>query len=135
MQAAYSRGHPVTLRSPPGAAQYAGLAFLNSLFDGAAKTCPEAKHSVILDCGADGALAHRAMAMGFRRIAFSGPRAMRDKLIGIAAKCGAQLAPARTPKGALDLLDSPDLAGALAAYLERRVTAKSGKNRALPDKN
>ncbi|MDP6473758.1 MAG: hypothetical protein QF449_12195 [Alphaproteobacteria bacterium] len=115
------------MRSAPGAARYAGLAFLKALFDGAAAACPDARHTVILDCGNDAALAHRAMVMGFRRIAFSGPRAMGGKLAQIAAKCGARLAPARTPATALDLLDSPDPAGACTAYLERRGGAKRGK--------
>ena len=108
----------------PGAARYAGLAFLKALFEGAAKACPEARHSVILDCGRDAALAHRAMVMGFRRVAFSGPSAMHRKLAQIAAKCGAGMAPARVPADALDLLDSPDPAGACTAYLERRKAAK-----------
>ena len=101
---------------------------MKALFEGAARACPEARHSVILDCGSDAALAHRAMAMGFRRIAFKGPRAMHEKLAAIAAKCGAALAPARAPAGALDLLDSPDPAGACKAYLQRRGGVK---NRAL----
>jgi len=119
------------LRSAPGAARYAGLAFLKALFDGAAQACPEARHSVILDCGGNAALAHRAMVMGFRRIAFTGPGAMRDKLAHIAAKCGAGLAPVRAPADALDLLDSHDSAGSCAAYLESRKARKTGKNRAL----
>ncbi len=131
LNAAHAQGIAITLRSAPGAARYAGLAFLKALFDGAARACPEARHSVILDCGADATLAHRAMVMGFRRIAFSGPGAMRTKLAHIAAKCGAALAPARAPAGALDLLDSPDPAGACAEYLGRRTPTKGGKNRAL----
>jgi len=75
------------------------------------------------------------MAMGFSRIAFSGAKAMRAKLADIAAKSGARLASARPPRGALDLLDSPDPAGAAAAYLERGAAAKSGKNRALRNEN
>ncbi|MDA1357680.1 MAG: hypothetical protein O3A94_15610 [Proteobacteria bacterium] len=101
------------------------------MFDGAARACPDARHSVIVDCGGDAAMAHRAMVMGFRRIAFSGPGAMRDKLAQIAAKCGAKLAPARAPADALDLLDSHDPAGSCAAYLESRKARKTGKNRAL----
>ena len=121
----------ITLRSAPGAARYAGLAFLKALFDDAAQACPKAHHSVILDCGGNAALAHRAMVMGFRRIAFTGPGAMRDKLAHIAAKCGAKLAPTRAPADALDLLDSHDPAGSCAAYLELRKARKTGKNRTL----
>jgi hypothetical protein len=75
------------------------------------------------------------MTLGFHRIAFSGPRAMRDKLAAIAAKCGAEPAPARAPQHALDLLDSPDPAAAIAAYLDSRAPAKSAKNRALRHEN
>ena len=131
LNAAQAHGDAIALRSAPGAANYAGLAFLKALFDGAAQACPGARHSVIVDCGTDAALAHRAMVMGFRRIAFSGPGAMRDKLAQIALKCGAKIAPARPPADALDLLDSHDPAGACAAYLQRRKTRKRGKNRAL----
>ncbi|MEC9453696.1 MAG: hypothetical protein VYE58_01290 [Pseudomonadota bacterium] len=119
------------MRSAPGAANYAGLAFLKALFDGAAQACPETRHSVIVDCGADAAVAHRAMVMGFRRIAFSGTGAMRDKLAQIATKCGAGLAPSRTPAYALDLLDSHDPPGVCTAYLRRRIPRKRGNNRAL----
>ena len=125
----------VTLRSAPGAARYAGLTFLKALFDGAAQACPEAHHSVILDCGSDAALAHRAMVMGFRRIAFTGPGAMRDKLAQIAAKCGAKLAPTHAPADTLDLLDSHDPAGSCGAYLELRKTRKTGKNSTLQQGN
>ena len=124
LNAAQRASLAITLHSAPGAAQYAGLAFLKALFDGAARAFPETPHSVIVDCGADAALAHRAMVMGFRRVAFSGPGTMRDKLAYIAAKCGAGLTPARAPAGALALLDSPDPAGACAAYLERRAASK-----------
>ncbi len=123
------------MRSAPGAGHYGGLAFLKALFDGAAKAYSEAEYSVILDCGTDAALAHRGIVMGFHRIAFSGAKPMRDKLAKVAAKSGARLAPARPPRDALDLLDSPDPAGTAAAFLERQGAAKSGYNRALRNKN
>ncbi|GEM_PF-2169801 len=131
LNAAHAHGSVITLRSAPGAARYAGLAFLKALFDSAALAYPEARHSVIVDCGGDAALAHRALVMGFRRIAFTGPGAMRDKLVQIAAKCDAKLAPVRAPADALDLLDSHDPAGSCAAYLESRKARKTGKNRTL----
>jgi len=124
--AAQSYGQAITLRSAPGATHYGGLAFLKALFDGAAKAYPKAEYSVILDCGADAALAHRGIAMGFHRIAFSGAKPMRDKLAAVAAKSGARLAPSRPPRGALDLLDSPDPTGATEAFLDRQGSAKSG---------
>ena len=65
------------------------------------------------------------MAMGFRRIAFSGAKPMRDKLAAVSAKSGAQLAPASPPRGALDLLDSPDPAGAVTTFLNRRGALES----------
>lgn len=71
------------------------------------------------------------MVMGFRRVAFSGPGAMREKLTRIGAKCGARLAPPRIPANTLDLLDSHDPAGACTTYLEPRKARKRGKNRAL----
>jgi len=65
------------------------------------------------------------MGMGFRRIAFSGTKAMRGKLAAIAANSGAQFASGRPPRGTLDLLDSPDPASDVAIFLERRRGAKS----------
>lgn len=125
LRAAHSHSQIITLRSAPGAAHYVGLSFLEALFKGAAQACPEAKHSVIIDCGADAALAHRAMAMGFRRIAFSGPGAMRDKLGQVGRKCRAEMAPARAPAHALDLLDSPDPEGDCGSYFDRRKSQKT----------
>ncbi len=131
MRAGHSHSQNITLRSAPGAAHYVGIDFLKSLFENAAGACPEAKHSVIIDCGTDAALAHRAMVMGFRRVAFSGTRAMRDKLGQVGRKCRAEMAPARAPSHALDLLDSPDPEGACGAYLDRRKSQKSRKNTGL----
>tara|TARA_Y100000588_G_scaffold181893_1_gene195683 strand:+ start:1476 stop:1856 length:381 start_codon:yes stop_codon:yes gene_type:complete len=125
LRAAQSCNQAVTLRSAPGAAHYGGLAYLKALFDGAARAYPKAKHSVILDCGADAALAHRGIAMGFHRVAFSGAKPMRDKLAAVAAKSGACLAPARPPRGVLDLLDSPDPTGATVTFLNRKGATKS----------
>ncbi len=131
LRAAHTRSTYVTLRSAPGAAHYAGLSFLKALFENAAEANPEVKHSVIIDCGADAALAHRAMTAGFRRIAFSGPRAMRDKLGQVGRKCGAELAPARAPAHILDLLDSPHPEDACGAYLGQPKGPKSRKNTGL----
>jgi len=128
LRAAHARSLPVTLRSAPGAANYVGLGFLKSLFEAAARSNPEAKHSVIIDCGSDAALAHRAMVMGFQRIAFSGPSAMAKKIAQIGKKCGARLAPARPPAHALDLLDSPHPEDACGTYLDQRRTQKTRKN-------
>ncbi|MBT3629468.1 MAG: hypothetical protein HOM52_04705 [Rhodospirillaceae bacterium] len=71
------------------------------------------------------------MVAGFRRIAFSGPRAMRDKLSQIGRKCRAEMAPARAPAHTLDLLDSPDPEVSCGIYLERRKAQKSRKNTGL----
>lgn len=129
LRAGQARGLNITLRSAPGAAHYAGLGFMKALFESAAGTNPRAKHSVILDCGADAALAHRAMVMGFHRIAFSGPRAMRDKIAQIGRKCRAEMAAPRAPSHSLDLLDSHHPEDCAGAYLDRRRAPKRGISR------
>jgi len=76
-------------------------------------------------------LAHRAMVMGFHRIAFSGSRAMRDKLSQIGRKCRAKMAPAAIPTHTLDLLDSPHPAVTCSTYFDRRSALKTRKNTGL----
>ena len=71
------------------------------------------------------------MVTGFRRIAFSGPRAMREKLAQIGRKCRAEMAPARAPSHALDLLDSPDPEGTCGTYFDQQRAPKSRKNTGL----
>ena len=127
LRAAHARSLHVTLRSAPGAANYAGLDFLKPLFETAARSNPEAKHNVIIDCGSDPALAHRAMVMGFQRITFSGPSAMAEKIAQIGKKCGARLVPTRTPAHVLDLLDSPHPENACETYLDQRRAQQTKK--------
>lgn len=63
---------------------------------------------VIADCGRDGALAHQAFVIGFRNVAFSGPKRMKEKLQAIALQCGGTLVPATIPRDAIDLFGSTD---------------------------
>ncbi len=118
--AARAAERAVTLRSAPGAAHYAGLGFLRTLFEAAAEAEPEAAHDAIIDCGDDAALAHEALRLGIRRIAFSGGRSLGAKLADIASQSGAALVIGAPPKGALDLRDSANPARDCADLLTSR---------------
>ena len=76
-------------------------------------------------------MAHRAMVMGFQRIAFSGSRAMRDKLGQIGRKYRAEMVPAGIPAHSLDLLDSPHPEVTCNTYFDRHRALKTRKNTGL----
>ena len=121
LEAAARTGSAVTLRSAPGAVAYAGLGYFKALFDDAAAAHAATRHGVVLDCGDDGARAHRALVIGFRQVAYGGPARIGAKLADIAARLGAKIVRGGPPPGALDLRDSGDPLGAATAYLERRA--------------
>jgi hypothetical protein len=99
------------LRSAPGAAAYAGPAYLKRLVERAA----EAPADVQIDCGDDPGLAQAALRLGWRRVLFTGRPAVRAKLADIAAKRGGEVSGDRD--SALDLVDHPDPETACRDYL------------------
>jgi hypothetical protein len=119
LEAAARADVAIVLRSAPGAAQYAGLGFLEAVFAEAHAAVREARSTVTLDCGDDGALAHQALRHGFRDLRFAGPRALCDRLAEIAAPLGAQVSAKKPPRHALDLLHSVDPLADCSAYLAR----------------
>ena len=120
LRAAAAAGVPVTLWSAPGAASYAGLAFLRAVFEKAAEAVPEADHDAIVDCRGSGALAHEALSRDFGGVAFTGRGAMRKTLQAIADGQGNRLVTAGPGRRALDLAHSSDPARKSADYLANR---------------
>ena len=131
LRASAAAGVPVTLWSAPGAAAYAGLGFIGAVFRQAGEAVPEARHDVVVDCGASGVLAHEALNRGFSGVAFSGRGAMRKTLEAIAAQESRRLVTAGTGRAALDLAHSEAPERASAAYLaQRRAAPRSGRDAA-----
>jgi hypothetical protein len=111
---------PVTLWSAPGAAAYAGLGFLASVFAEASEAVPEAEHDAVVDCRGSAVLAHEALGRGFAGMAFAGRGAMRETLQAIADERGGRLVTAGPGWGALDLADSAAPARDATDYLANR---------------
>jgi fructose/tagatose bisphosphate aldolase len=118
LAAAAECGRPVTLRTAPGAAAYAGPAYLKRVVETAIAEHPGAGSDAVIDCGDDPGVALTALRLGWRRLLFDGHRETGAKLADMAAQLGAEVTRARPP--GLDLLDNREPRGACRAYLERR---------------
>lgn len=75
-------GREIWLRSAPDAAAYAGVGYLKALGD-------LVGHEIVVDCGQDAGLVMAALRTGCRRLAFSGPAALSERLADMAAQVGA----------------------------------------------
>ena len=82
LAAAEEVGCAIWLRSAPDAAAYAGVGYLKALSD-------LVGHEIVVDCGDDAGLAMAALRTGCRRLAFSGPAAVSQRLGEMAAELGA----------------------------------------------
>jgi len=118
LAAAAELGVALTLRSAPGAAAYAGPAYLKRVVERALDEHPEANSEAIIDCGDDTGAALTALRLGWRRLLFDGAAEVGAKLAEMAARAGAEVS--RERPSALDLLDSRAPLEACRAYLERR---------------
>ena len=127
LRAAAAAGVPVTLWSAPGAAAYAGLGFIGAVFRQAGEAIPEARHDVVVDCGASGVLAHEALSRGFSGVAFSDRGAMRKTLEAIAAQEGRRLVTAGPGRAALDLARSAAPEQDSAAFLAKHRPPRSSR--------
>ncbi len=103
---------PVTLRSAPGAAAYAGAGYLKAIADAATKGHPNARVSWVIDCGADAGVALGALRIGWKCLRFSGPDSLREKLTDIAAQQDATVTGEAAGETVLDLLEHHDPAAA-----------------------
>jgi hypothetical protein len=75
-------GCAIRLRSAPDAAGYAGVGYLRALGDALG-------HEILVDCGDDAGLVMAALRTGCRRLAFSGPAPVSQRLAEMAAEVGA----------------------------------------------
>ena len=105
---------PLTLRSAPGAAAYAGVGFLKAAVDQAAGG---GDIEAVIDCGEDAGTALAALRAGWSRVVFSGPPDTLEKLADIAAQQGARVAAPDAEAAALDLLDVADPLAACREFL------------------
>ena len=125
LRAAAAAGVPVTLWSAPGAASYAGLGFLGTVFEQAKEVVPEADHDAVVDCRGSAVLAHEALSRGFAGVAFTGRGAMRKTLQAIAEGQSGRLITAGPARGALDLVHSSDPERDSVAYLAKGYAGRS----------
>ncbi len=102
----------ITLRSAPGAVAYAGAGYLKAIADSAAKDHPNARVTWVIDCGADPGTALGALRIGWKRLRFSGPGSLREKLTDIAAQRDATVTGEAAGETVLDLLEHHDPAAA-----------------------
>ena len=72
----------IWLRSAPDAAAYAGVGYLKALSE-------LVGHEVVVDCGEDAGIAMAALRTDCRRLAFSGPATVSQRLAEMAAELGA----------------------------------------------
>ena len=126
LEAAHQLGAEVTLRTAPGAAQYAGPLYLIKLVaqvvDGEPRPAgADRLAGVVLDCGGDGALAHAALRTGWRAVLFTGPARVRAEVCAAAAAHGATVLSRAAP--ALDLLDQAAPLAACHAWLKTDARA------------
>ena len=82
LAAAAELGCAIWLRSAPDAAGYAGVCYLKALGDALG-------HEIVVDFGDDAGLVMAALRTGCRRLAFSGPAAVSQRLAEMAAQLGA----------------------------------------------
>jgi fructose/tagatose bisphosphate aldolase len=117
-------GVPVLVRSAPDAAAYLGPSLFKAIIDQAAAEHPGARFTAVLDCGDQPGTALNALRHGVKAVAFSGPRAVREKIADIAAKCGATVTADET--SALDLLEVDDAEAACRSWLAEDGDEKAG---------
>ena len=107
----------VILRSAPGAAAYAGAGYLKAIADAAAKAHPYARATWVIDCGADAGTALGALRIGWKKLCFSGPESLREKLTDIAAQRDAAVTGVAAGETVLDLLEHHDPPAACRDFL------------------
>ena len=128
LAAASALGVPVTLRSAPGAAAYAGAAWFQEMTAMAVAEFPAVDATVALDCGRDPGYALAALRQGLKCVRFDGPAKTAAKIDAIAGQLGAEIDPDGAP--ALDLLDLDDPIAACREWLggEAKTRPRRRKN-------
>jgi hypothetical protein len=79
-EAAAALGVPLVLESAEGAVAYAGIGWFAGLRQAVRERHPSLDLAFVLDCGDEAGTAMAALRRGFRRVRFSGPPAVAEKL-------------------------------------------------------
>jgi len=112
LTAASEHGTPITLATAPGAARYAGPAYLAAALDEAETIHPDARATAWIDCGEDADLALRSIKAGWRHVVFSGRKAVAERIGSICAERQVELrshrAFGKSASVIFDLGDTPD---------------------------
>ena len=110
--AALEYGMPITLATAPGAARYAGPAYLAAALDEAETIHPDVRADAWIDCGEDADLVLRSIKAGWRHVVFSGRKAVADRIGDICAERHVELRSHRefgkSASIVFDLGDTPD---------------------------
>ncbi len=109
--AAAAIGLPLTLRSAPGAAGYAGVGWFAALAAILAEKHPTVPATLILDCADEAGTAMGALRRGIGHIRFTGPPETAAKLAALGAILDTDTRPA------LDLLGLADPEAACRRWL------------------
>jgi hypothetical protein len=116
LTAAVEAGRPVVLASPPGAGSYVGPGWFGAFVAAAREAVPDARFSILLDCGDDVGAALAAIRSEIQGVVFTGRADVARRLADIACQHGVRFVTDR-PAALLDLGDdffaSPEI-------LERR---------------
>ncbi len=111
LEAAAELGVAIELRSAPDAAAYAGVGYLKALGELAGQ-------ALRIDCGDDAGLVMAALRTGCRKLAFSGPASLAERLADMAVQQGADVRHESRPPACLDLAPDADAGQACRAWLQ-----------------
>jgi fructose/tagatose bisphosphate aldolase len=115
LAAARDADAPVILLTPPQGARYAGPLFYWEVLRLAERDTGRAPDAAIIDCGDYAGVAMAAIRCGWRRLAFSGRKAVRARIKSMVEQAGGGLVDSLPD--ALDLLDLRDPDGACRRHL------------------
>jgi hypothetical protein len=105
LRAALKADRPVVLASPPGAGSYVGPGWFGALVAAAREAVPDARFSILLDCGDDVGAALAAIRAEIQGVVFTGRADVARRLADIACQHGVRFVTAR-PAALLDLGDN-----------------------------
>jgi hypothetical protein len=97
LSAAARAARPVVLASAPGAGGYAGPGWFGALVAAAREAVPDARFSVLLDCGDDAGAALAAIRSEIEAVVFTGAADIARRLADIARHHGVRLETALPP--------------------------------------
>jgi hypothetical protein len=108
---------PVTLASAADAGGYVGPLWFKALIEAATGKHPDVVVTAVLDCGEEPGTVLGALRVGIKRVRFSGPDYVRERLAAIAVAQGAAIEADSEQEEVLDLLDTRDPDALCRAFL------------------